>query len=512
MPRPRKILPKKRERRAPLAVGTGPRRVLEFLRRNTTLRLLPWQREVIEGIYREKNGVRPVRTAYVSVARGNGKSHLGAAVALYELFRERAHVVLVASDVAQARDITFKVATDLLRDSETLRPLAVVRRGEVLVPSLQTRLQVIPADAPGAQGLHPSAVLFDELHTQARRDLYDALSLGLAPGGVLLATTTAGDNRETICYEVYEYARKVLSGEVADPSWFAYIREAAEETAWAEPATWAAANPALGATLQAADLAQEVARIRETPAALNSFLRQRLNRWTSQTTRWLDPAVWAENRGEGDEAALRGQTCYAGIDLSAISDLTACVLVFPQPDETFGIVCRFWCAKSQLTAPGNRLRDTYQAWQRQGYLKATSGPTVRLQTVIDDIVELSRQFQIREVAIDRLFEGRAVEQALRERGLQVEPMAMSIVHVGAATQLLERLYRERKLRHGGHPILAWMAGNVEVREGPMGGLLPSKKASRDKIDGIVALILALDRYEKSPPSVYERRGILTVEL
>lgn len=513
MARPRAIVGRKRrEKDPPLAEGTGPARVLGFIERHTGLRLLPWQQTVIEGVYRVQSGARPVRTAYISVARGNGKSHLGASVALYELFQERAHVVLVASDVAQARDITFKVATDLIRDSETLNRLAVVRRGEILVPSLRSRLQVIPADAPGAQGLHPTCVIFDELHTQQRRELFDALSLGLAPGGLLLATTTAGDNRETICYEVYGYARKVDAGDVVDPSFYSFICEAASEDSWDDPATWAMANPGLGKTLQAADIQQEVARIRETPSALNSFLRYRLNRWTSQTTRWLDSRVWAENGGEVDEAALAGVSCYAGVDLSAISDLTACVLVFHRPDETFHVLCRFWCAESQLTAPGNRLRDTYQAWQRQGFLKATPGLTVRLQTVIDDILELSRRFSIREVAIDRLFEGRAVEQALTEHGLRVAPMSMSIVNVGAATQLLERLYIERKLRHGNHPVLAWMAGNVEVREGPMGGLLPSKKASRDKIDGIVALILALDRYEKTPQSVYEHRGIHSVEI
>lgn len=512
MARPRTIVGRKRrEKDPPLAEGTGPARVVGFIERHTGLRLLPWQHQVIEGIYADQDGVRPVRTAYISVARGNGKSHLGAAVALYELFQERAHVVLVASDVAQARDVTFKIATDLLRDSETLRKLAVLQRGEILVPSLRSRLQVIPADASGAQGYHPTCVIFDELHTQQRRDLFDALSLGLAPGGLLLATTTAGDNRESICHEIYGYAKKVDAGEVVDPSFYSCIFEAAAEDTWEDPATWAQANPGLGATLQAADIRQEVARIRETPSALNSFLRYRLNRWTSQTTRWLDPGIWAENGGEVDEGALAGASCYAGIDLSAISDLTACVLVFPQPDETFHVVCRFWCAESQITSPANQLRDTYEAWRRQGFLKATPGSTVRLQTVINDILELRRRFSIREVAIDRLFEGRAVEQALTEHGLRVAPMSMSIVNVGAATQLLERLYIERKLRHGNHPVLAWMAGNVEVREGPMGGMLPSKKASRDKIDGIVALILALDRYEKSPPSVYEHRGVLSVQ-
>lgn len=516
MARPRLIVGRKRrEREEPLATGRGPERVLGFLKRHTTLKLLPWQVEVIEGLFREQDGRRAARTAFVSVGRGNGKSTLGAAVATYLLFADgpKAHVLVVAGDTAQAQDIVFKAAADLVRASPALERLAVIQRREILVPSLGARLQVIPADPAGAHGYHPTAVIFDELHTQPTRDLWDTLSTAMP--GLLLALTTAGFDRESIAFEKYAYAKAWLSGAIVDSSFYAYIAEAPADADWTLPETWRLANPALGATLEERYFEEEVRRALESPASQNAFRRLHLNQWTQTVTRWIDAAVWDENGATRvDEAALQGRSCYGGLDLSSVSDLTALVWAFPSPTDpdALDIVCRFWCPEARLHDPSNKYRHQYQAWKQQGYLRTTPGDAVDYAFIREAILEDARRFKVIEVAFDPWRAYDLASKLLEERVQMVE-MRQGFKSFAAPMLEFERRLRARKIHHGGNPVLRWMADNVTVKTDEAGNLKPDRADAQGKIDGAVALVMALDRAMRhgGAASVYERRGVLSVQ-
>jgi len=233
----------------------------------------------------------------------------------------------------------------------------------------------------------------------------------------------------------------------------------------------------------------------------------------------LDLDLWDRNAGPVSwvalEERLRGRRCYGGLDLSSTQDMTAWVLVFPHDDdlERIDVLCRFWVPEARLTAEDNRYRDQYKAWARTGALKVTPGSAVDYDFIVKQVLEDASTFQLVDLNIDRLFQ--AHQGALRlmdELGDdKVIGMGQGWKAMTAPMKELERRLILEKVHHGGHPVLRWMAGNIAVRLGPNEDMAPDKKSSQGKIDGIVALIMALDRamrHTKAERSVYEDRGVI----
>lgn len=484
--------------------------------------LLPWQRdEIIRPLFGMKrpDGTRRYRTAFIEVPRKQGKSTTAAGIGLYLLFADGepgAEIYSVAGDRDQAA-IVFDLARQMVETSPALRRRARIYRRAIVVPKTASTYKVLSAEHSTKHGVNASGVVFDELHVQPTRDLWDTMvtSTGARAQPLVVAITTAGVDRESICYEQHEYARKVLDGVIEDPSYFAYIRAAPDDADWQDPATWRAANPGLGVTVSEDYLAQEAARAAEMPAYQNTFRRLHLGQWTQQYNRWIDLAVWDENAGPSfTEDELKGRSCYGGLDLGAVSDLTAWVLIFPSeadPDE-ISILCRFWAPEACLRNTQNRYRAQYQAWARAGFLTTTPGDAIDYAFVKTQIIEDARKFRLVDMAMDRLFQGHQLGTELTNEGLQVAGCGMGFLSMAPLTKEFERRLLARKIRHGGNPMLRWMADNVAVKMDPAGNLKPDKASSQSKIDGIVAMLLALDRAmrHRGPGSVYERRGVLVV--
>lgn len=467
--------------------------------------LMPWQRdEVIRPLFgwKRADGSRRYRRAYIELPRKNGKSTLSAGIALYLLFadgEQGAEVYSAAADRDQAT-IVFAEAKAMIEQSPDLTRLAQIFKKSITVESTRSFYRVLSADAFTKHGLNAHGIVFDELHAQTNRDLYDVLntSTGARRQPMMVMITTAGFDRESICWEQHEYARKVLAGIVQDDEYFAYIRAAEEKDDWLDPETWEKANPGIGLTVKRDYLEAEARRAKEVPAYQNTFRRLHLNQWTSQETRWLSVERWDRCNRSFDERLLSssGATSYGGLDLASTSDLASFVLDFPPESgdqETPHIwMPFFWIPGENLMERVRRDRVPYDAWARDGFIRVTEGNVIDFGVIVRDVIELGERFNVKEIAFDR-WGAFQVSQQLAGAGFTMVGFGQGYASMSAPTKELLRIVMDGKLAHGGNPVLRWMADNLVVVQDAAGNVKPEKAKSREKIDGMVAGIMALDR-------------------
>jgi phage terminase large subunit-like protein len=480
--------------------------------------LQEWQREEVVrplfGWKRRADGRRRYQYAYLGWPRKNGKSTLASGLALYLLMADGeggAEVYSAASDRAQA-GIVFDQAKAFVQESPLLTKAgARPYKSEIHAPA-HSRYKVLSADAFTKHGLNPHGVVFDELHAQPNRELYDVLRTGMGARRqpLFVMITTAGYDMQSICYEQYEYARQVREGTVVDPAYFVHITEAEREDDWTDPAVWRKANPSLGVTVQEEFLRAECGRALATPASQNTFRQLYLNQWVSQESRWLDMGQWMACSAEAPE--LRGRPCYVGLDLASVGDVAAAVALFPPQEEgePWWVLCRFYVPGENLIERERQNRAPYDTWRRQGWLTATEGNVIDYATIQRDVLGWAEQYEVRQVGMDP-WNAQQMSQELTAAGMEVWAVRQTFAGLSAATKELERLVLAGQVGHGGNPVLRWMVDNVTVQRDANANIKPDKRKSRNKIDGVVALVNALDRAmrkEGTGPSVYEQRGVL----
>lgn len=504
--------------------------------------LAPWQWErIIKPLYGVLNdtGLRQYRTCLTMLPRKNGKSEICAALALYHLFADGVNggqVYSAAVNKEQA-SLVFNVAAQMVRQNPALnsRCKIVDSQKRIIYYEKNNFYRAIPADAPGAHGFNASAIIYDEVHTAAKRDLFDALatSMGVRDEPLMIMITTAGYDRNSILWEQYTYAQKIIkdieSDEVEDKTFLPVIYEASQDDDWTASETWYKANPALGDFRKLDELENQCKKAQALPSYQNTFKQLYLNQWVGQATRWIDMKLWDSQAGEPiDEISLIGKKGCGGLDLSSVSDLTAWVMAFPRyaesNDESFGmnrnnevygkidILCRFWCPEARLYADNNKYKDHYQAWARDGYLFTTPGDAVDYQFVKKQIVDDCNRFKILGMNIDRLFQGFQLAMELEDAldGItEVSTMGMGHLSFAIPMKEFERKLLNRQLHHGGNPVLKFMADNVAVKPNAAGDLKPDKAASQGKIDGIVALVMAISQLlqHEDKTSVYEEQEL-----
>jgi phage terminase large subunit-like protein len=322
----------------------------------------------------------------------------------------------------------------------------------------------------------------------------------------MLAITTAGYDRHSICWEQHDYSRQVLDGRIEDISFFAYIAGAADDDDWTDAEVWAKANPSFGITISADQFAEDCREAQESPAKENTFRRYRLNQWTEQDVRWINMVKWdacAEALGE-----LDGCECYAGLDLSSTRDLSALVLVF-RKEEYFAAMPFFWVPEEGARQRERRDHVPYQQWIDQGFIEATPGEVIDYERIRKKINELGQRFRIEEIAIDR-WNATQLSTQLNDDGFEMVAYGQGYASMNWPTKMLEEVILGGRLAHGGNPVLRWMAGNVSIETDAADNWKPSKKKSVERIDGIVALIMGLDRAgrKESFKSIYNQRGML----
>lgn len=486
-------------------------------------KLQEWQRDgIIRPLFgwKREDGTRRYRRAYIEIPRKNGKSTLSAGIALYLLFADDepgAEVYSAAADRDQAR-IVFDEAKRMVEANQTLAKLSQAYKSSIVVPRSHSRYMVLSADAYTKHGLNAHGIVFDELHAQPNRELFDVLttSTGARRQPMIVMITTAGYDRESICWEQHEYGRKVLQGIIEDNEFFAFIAAADDKDDWQDPVVWHKANPGLGVTVKVDYLESEARRAAQVPAYQNTFRRLHLNQWTQQETRWLPIESWDACKTDVSEMLLAGGECYGGLDLASTSDLAAFVLDFPpEVGDERGVhqwIARFWIPAENLMERVRRDRVPYDAWVRDGLITATPGNVIDYAYILRDIVELGEKFDIKEVAFDR-WGAFQISQQLVNAGFTMVGFGQGFASMAAPTKELLRIVLDKKLAHGSNPVLRWMADNMVVSTDPAGNVKPNKEKSRERIDGMVAGIMALDRAMRHggvPKSVYQQRGIRTV--
>lgn len=413
----------------------------------------------------------------------------------------------------------FEVAADMVRMCPALakRVKILGSQKRIIFEPTNSIYQVLSSDAFSKHGFNISGVVYDELHAAPDRRLFDVMTVGSGDARtqpLYFLITTAGTDTHSICYEQHQKALDILEGRKHDPTFYPVIYGARENEDWTDPEVWAKANPSLGETIALEKVEQACESARQNPAEENTFRQLRLNQWVKQSVRWMPMDKWDACAGVVDAKRLEGRECYAGLDLSSTSDLTAMVLVFPpsDEDEQYIVLPFFWLPADTLQLRVRRDHVMYDKWERQGYIMTTEGNVVHYGFIEQFICDLAEKYNIREIAYDR-WNATMMVQTLEDDGFTMVPFGQGFRDMSPPTKELMRIVLERKLNHGGHPVLRWNMDNAFVRTDPAGNLKIDKEKSTEKVDGAVALVMALDRAMKnqSPGSVYDGdRGLLFI--
>ena len=486
--------------------------------------LIDWQEQIIRDLFGtlKPNGYRQFNTAYIEIPKKQGKSELAAAVALLLTCgdgEERAEVYGCAADRQQA-SIVFDVAADMVRMCPALskRVKILASQKRLIYTPTNSFYQVLSAEAYSKHGFNIHGVVFDELHTQPNRKLFDVMTKGSGDARMqplYFLITTAGTDTHSICYETHQKAKDIIEGRKIDATFYPVIYGADESDDWTDPKVWKKANPSLDITVGIDKVKAACESAKQNPGEENAFRQLRLNQWVKQAVRWMPMEKWDKCAFSVDEDELEGRVCYGGLDLSSTTDITAFVLVFPPLDEQdkYIILPYFWIPEDNLTLRVNRDHVPYDVWERQGYLQTTEGNVVHYGFIEKFIERLGERFNIREIAFDRWGAVQMV-QNLEGMGFTVVPFGQGFKDMSPPTKELMKLVLEQKIAHGGHPVLRWNMDNIYIRTDPAGNIKTDKEKSTEKIDGAVATIMALDRAIRcgndGGASVYDERGILFI--
>ena len=484
--------------------------------------LLPWQEQLIRDIFGivKPDGYRQLRTAFVEICKKVGKSELAAAVALYLLYADNepsAEVYGAAADRQQA-SIVFDVARQMVEMSPALlkRSKLMTATKRIVNYGNSGYYQVLSAEVGGKHGFSVSGLVFDEIHTQPNRQLYDVLTKGSSDARqnpLHFIITTAGTDRHSIAYELHTKAVDILEGRRVDPTFYPVVYGLKDDEDWEDEANWYKVNPSLGYTVDIERLRDAYREAKQNPADEVTFKWLRLNMWVSSTVAWIPDAIFMKGNEEIDLAALEGRDCYGGLDLSSTGDITALVLMFPprDEDEKYILLPFFWVPEETIPQRVKAASVPYDIWERQGYLLSTEGNVIHYDFIEKFINDLAEKYHIVEIAVDR-WNATQMIQNLEGDGFTMIPFGQGSASMSGPTKDFYRLLMEGKIIHGGHPVLRWMAGNVVVDTDPAGNIKVTKAKSKEKIDGIVAAIMALDRCIRNQTepqgSVYDERGLL----
>ena len=481
------------------------------------LKLERWQRRIVRRVYGWKEratGLRKYREVFIFVARKNGKTTMSGgfgAKGLYADGEPGASVVCAAADLDQANHL-FNFVKDNVDANPRLTNISQSYRRSITVPFTYSSFKVLSSEANTKHGQNDSTVIVDEVHAQPNRDLIDVLVTGTVSRRqpLIVYITTAGYDRNSYCWELYQRAKKIRAGIIDDPHFLPVIYEVEQDDDWEDERNWYKANPNLGVSIKIETLRLLFRRAKEEPSFENTFKRLHLNMWTEQSERWLPMADWDKCIGTVDPIGLRGWDCYAGMDLSNVKDITALVLVFSKPGERHKILPFFWIPEESMRKRSRRDGVPYEVWVKQGLVEATPGNVIDYEYVRRRVNELAGEYNILEIACDPWNATQLITQ-LTQDGITIFPFRQGYYSLSAPAKELEKLVLSRQIEHGGNPVLRWMASNVAVERDAAGNIKPSKAKSTERIDGISALVNALARVVVHSPeaeSVYETRDML----
>ncbi len=479
--------------------------------------LEPWQQAILWilfGWYRRKTHTRRFKQGYVEVARKNGKSTLASGLALYMLIADGepgSEVYSAATKRDQAK-ITFEEAKRMVRRSPFLHEHITDHKERLFIKwDTASKYEPLGRDSDTMDGLNVQFGLIDELHAHRTSEVWDVIAsaTGSRRQSLVFGISTAGFNQSSFCYEQRTYLTQILDGVIANDAFFGAIFTLDEGDDPFDEKKWIKSNPNLGVSVYLDELRDEAAKAREMASALSNFLTKKLNVWTRAKQHWIHPDKWKACAFPVDPEELAGRVCYGGLDLSNTLDLTAFVLVFPPTaaDPLYRVLPRFWVPASAVTERSRSQRVPYEEWQREGFLRAIPGEVIDYEYIYDQIDEDAQKYDLREIAFDR-WGAAEIYVRMAKQGMEMAAMGQGYASMSAPMKKLAELIVGQHIAHGGHPVLTWNAHNVVAVLDPAGNIKPDKSLATEKIDGIVALIMALDRATRHDPdpdgSIYEK--------
>ena len=483
--------------------------------------LLDWQYDrVIAPAFGWKmpDGTRRFRRVGVAIPKKNGKSTLLSGVGLFMLMGDGepgAEVYSAAADRDQASIIYEEAANMVDASPALLRRIRVLRSKKLLVHGASRSLyKALSADVPTKEGLNIHCLLFDELHAQKTRDLWNTLRYGFASRKqpMLWWISTAGVDQESVCYEQWQRAKAVQESREIDISLLPYICEASDEDDWKSEDVWRRVNPSYGQTISTRDMREGCDEAVALPANENNFKRYRLNIWTRQTVRWIPTDRWRALARKIDWSKMRRQPCRLGLDLAATTDIAAASLLFPR-QRGYRLLTRFWVPAAALVARVRENKTRLDEWVRRGFVKVTDGDVLDYDVIRKDINDMADEFKVMDVSIDP-WNATQLAVQLAGDGLDVQFVRTGFLSISAASKEFEKLILGGMIEHDGNPVMDWMIGNVAKEDDASGNIKPSKRRSAEKIDGVVSTIIALARHIAAVPqrpSKYETQGLTVLE-
>lgn len=480
-------------------------------------RLEPWQQFVLWNIFGWKNadGTRRFRYAYIEIARKNGKTALSAGVGLYMLFAdgESRPEVYSAATVKDQAKICFSDAVKIVKATD-LKNYLTPYRNSIVYELKGGTMKPLSSDYGTHDGLNPSCGIIDEFHAHKDSGMFDVIksAFGARRQPLMFIITTAGFDKSGVCYAYRENVIKVLRGVNEDDSLFGIIYTLDDKSEWDDPKMWIKANPNLGVSLSADYLADQVKDAKNRPEAVRNVMTKNVNLWVDAERTWILDDAWQKCIGTTDPADLKGCACWGGLDLSNVSDITAYVLLFHENDR-FQLLPFFWIPEEKMLEKIRKENINYDKWVAEGYITVTPGNVIDYDFVKADILRIVADYDLRTSAYDRWNSSQTIID-LQNEGMECNPFGQGYGSMSAPTKEFEKLVLTGKIEHFGNPVLRWMLASTLVKTDPAGNIKPDKEKSTQKIDGIVATIMALGEWmtaqandENNP---YENRGLLTL--
>lgn len=498
--------------------------------------LEPWQQFIVYAIFgwKRAGGLRRFRKAYVEVARKNGKSTLCAGIGLYLFFADGepgAEVYIAATKKDQAR-ICFKEAERMRKASPAIAKRTQAFRDNMCIPNSASKFEPLGADEDTLDGLNVSGAIIDEYHAHKTDKVYDVIdtATGARRQPLIWTITTAGDNLEGPCKKQHDYCENVLEQIFEDDDLFCIIfgLDPEDREKWHTEANWIKANPNLRISVNIEDLRGKATTAKNLPSKLKGFLTKHLNVWVQGGgEKLIQPEDWNKCVGfslQGiDARVLRGQVleklagrrCVAALDLSSKVDLTAYVkLFFPTDDDPHWIVIpEFYVPADNVQVRVETDHVQYDVWIREGFITATDGNVIDYDAIKEKILADTKLYQVDEIAFDTWNATHIANQLTADGATMVE-FKQTFAHMSEPTKNLEVMVKKKSIAHLAHPVLRWCINNLVTKQNDNGDIRPVKSKKTEKIDGAVALIMAIGRAQYASPdgnrSIYATRGILSV--
>lgn len=460
------------------------------------VQLIPWQRDrVIAPLFgwKRPDGRLRYRRGAVFVPKKNGKTWLMAGIAQYLLTAHQplADVYPAAVDREQAR-ILYRMLKRSVEASPTLSKILEVVDSKSIIRNRKhgNVLRCLSADAYRNEGLNGS-VIIDEIHAHRTDDLVAALMYATraTPNGLVLAISTAGDDRKGPGWQWWQDAELVMENPAANPSFYGliYAADPAKDDI-DDPEVWRRVNPSMGVTFPEEEFRADWQDSQTSSVKRQRWLRYSMNVWTTPDSRWFSPEVYAPCVAQPPEP-LAGRACYIGLDLADHLDLTAAVALFPDGQGGYDADAMFWMPEQNVAEREREARVPLRQWIADGWIRTTSGVRLDHDRVAADLIAYSKTHRVRGVGADPWNLGSVATQLQRE-GLEVQAIGQSVGRLTSPSKLLEVLIHERKFRCPS-PVMQWMAGNVCVYVDHIGNMRPDKGRSTEKTDGIVAAVCGL---------------------